>query len=100
LTAAEFLSLELPRREAILAPWLREKGLVMVYSPRGVGKTLFGLTSAYAIAVGAGFLGFSISGPRKVLYIDGEMPAQTMQERFAAIVNGPNSRRRPSFSAS
>jgi hypothetical protein len=88
LTAAEFLALELPPRKTILAPWLREKGLVMVYSPRGVGKTLFGLTSAYAIAVGAGFLKFSISGPRKVLYIDGEMPAQTMQERLAAIVNG------------
>src|SRR5262249_31256880 len=29
-----------------------------------------------------------ISGPRKVLYIDGEMPAQTMQKRLATIVNG------------
>jgi hypothetical protein len=88
LTAAEFLGLELPPRKTVVAPWLREKGLVMVYSPRGVGKTLFGLTSAYAIAVGARFLRFSINGPRKVLYIDGEMPAQTMQERLAAIVNG------------
>jgi len=88
LTAVEFLGLELPPRKTILAPWLREKGLVMVYSPRGVGKTLFGLTSAYAIAVGAGFLDFSISGPRKVLYTDGEMPAQIMQDRLAAIVNG------------
>ena len=89
LTAAELLSLELPQRETILAPWLPEKGLAMVYSPRGVGKTLLGLSSAYAIAVGAGFLGFK--GParaRKVLYIDGEMPAQTMQERLAAIVGG------------
>jgi hypothetical protein len=89
LTAAEFLGLELPARELILGPWLREKGLAMIFSPRGVGKTLFGLTSAYAVAVGAGFLGFEGSGkPRKVLYVDGEMPAQTMQERLAAIVGG------------
>src|SRR5262245_55747397 len=60
----------------------------MIYSRRGVGKTLLGLTSAYAIAAGAGFLGFHIERPRKVLYIDGEMPAQTMQERLAAIVSG------------
>src|SRR5262245_28060522 len=31
LTAIEFLSLEIPRREIIMSPWLREKGTVMVY---------------------------------------------------------------------
>jgi len=60
----------------------------MIYSPRGVGKTLFGMTSAYAIAAGTSFLGFKIEKPRKVLYIDGELPAETMRERLAAIVPG------------
>src|SRR5262249_55279346 len=58
LTVTEFLKLEIPRREIIISPWLPEKGTVMIYSRRGVGKTLFGLTSAYVISVGAGFLGF------------------------------------------
>jgi RecA-family ATPase len=89
LTAPEFLKLELPLRQKILAPWLPEKGLVMVYSLRGVGKTLLGMSSAFAIAAGADFLGFSTLGkPRKILYIDGEMPAETMQKRLAAIVGG------------
>lgn len=88
LTAAEFLRLELPPRHKIVAPWLPEKGLVMVYSPRGIGKTLLGMTSAYAIAAGADFLGFKTEKPRKVLYIDGEMPAETSQGRLAAIVEG------------
>jgi hypothetical protein len=89
LTAAEFLQRKLVPRERIIAPWLPEKGLVMVYSPRGVGKTLFGMTSAYAIAAGADFLKFSTAEKaRKILYIDGEMPAETMQERLAAIVGG------------
>jgi hypothetical protein len=88
LTAAEFLKLALPPRERILAPWLPVKGLAMIYSPRGVGKTLFGMASAYAIAAGGTFLGFDAFGkPRKVLYIDGEMPSETMQERLAAIVS-------------
>jgi hypothetical protein len=88
LSAAKFLSLELPPRQMIISPWLHEKGLVMIYSRRGVGKTLLGMTSGYAIAAGADFLGFALKEPRKVLYIDGEMPAQTMQERLAAIVSG------------
>jgi hypothetical protein len=88
LTVVEFLQLELPPRELILEPWLPEKGLVMIYSWRGTGKTLLGMTSAYAIAIGTGFLGFKAPVPRRVLYIDGEMPARTMQERLAAIVQG------------
>jgi putative DNA primase/helicase len=88
LTAAEFLARNLPPRETIIAPWLPEKGTVLIYSPRGVGKTFFGMTSAYAIAVGAGFLDFGITKPRKVLYLDAEMPAEAMQARLAAIVEG------------
>ena len=60
----------------------------MIYSPRGTGKTLLALTSAYSIATGSGFLDFKAPTARRVLYIDGEMPAQTMQERLAAIVAG------------
>jgi len=89
LAAAEFLQLELPPRQKILAPWLPEKGLVLIYSLRGLGKTLLAMSIAYAIAAGADFLGWWTSGkPRKILYIDGEMPAETMQERLAAIVGG------------
>ncbi len=88
LTAAEFLARDLKPRSLILEPWLPEKGLAMLYSPRGMGKTLFAMTSAYTIAAGAEFLGFKASTPRRVLYVDGEMPARTMQERLAAIVAG------------
>jgi putative DNA primase/helicase len=88
LTAAEFLALDLPPRQMIFDPWLPEKGLAMIYSPRGMGKTLLALTTAYAIATGSTFLDFKAPSPRRVLYIDGEMPAQTMQERLAFIIGG------------
>ena len=58
----------------------------MIYSPRGVGKTLLGLSAGYAIASGDSFLGWSAPGPRRVLYVDGEMTAAEMQHRLAAIV--------------
>ncbi len=58
----------------------------MIYSKRGVGKTHMALAIAYTVATGGKFLKFESPDPRRVLYIDGEMPAGAMQERLAAIV--------------
>ena len=58
----------------------------MVHSPRGVGKTHFALAVAYAVATGGEFLGFKATRPRRVVYLDGEMPANAMQHRLAALV--------------
>ncbi len=82
----EFLTLEFPPRHNLLSPWLPSQGLVMVYAMRGVGKTHFALGVAYAVACGGQFLGWQAPEPTGVLYIDGEMPGGTMQDRLAAIV--------------
>jgi hypothetical protein len=84
--AATFLQMQLPERELLLSPWLPAQGLAMVYAPRGIGKTFFALNVAYAVASGGGFLGWKASAARRVLYLDGEMPANVMQERLADIV--------------
>jgi putative DNA primase/helicase len=80
-----FLSLELPPRNLLLSPWFPEQGLAMIYATRGVGKTFVALSIAYAIASGAKILNWEAEKPRKILYVDGEMPASTMQERVAGI---------------
>ncbi|MCC6347906.1 MAG: AAA family ATPase [Nitrospirales bacterium] len=83
----ELLSLELPPRENVLSPWLPSQGLAMIYGPRGTGKTFMALGIGYAVACGAPFLDrWAAPAPRGVLYIDGEMPAVTIQERLARIV--------------
>ena len=84
----DFLNLELPEREMLMAPWLPHKGLAMIYAWRGVGKTLLALSCAYAIASGAEILGWKPPRPARVVYIDGEMPARTMQDRLEAIKRG------------
>ena len=84
---AEFLKMTLPPREYVLSPWLPVQGLAMVYALRGLGKTHFALECAYAIASGGNFLKWKAPRPRGVLFIDGEMPARTMQERLARIVS-------------
>lgn len=82
-----FLQLQIPPKEMLLAPWLPAKGLAMVFSPRGVGKTHFALAVAYAVASAGTYLRWTAPIPRRVLYIDGEMPAVVLQERLARIVD-------------
>ena len=85
LDISDLLSRDFPPRKLILDPWLAEKGLTMIYAPRGIGKTFLSLSVAYAIACGEPILKWKADEPRKVLYIDGEMPAITMQERLVSI---------------
>ena len=82
----DFMALTLPPRELLLAPWLPAKGLAMIYAARGVGKTHVALAVAYAVATGGTALGWQAPAPRRVLFIDGEMPAPTMQERLVRMV--------------
>jgi putative DNA primase/helicase len=86
VTIGKFVSMDLPPRENLLAPWLPKQGLAMVYAPRGIGKTLFGLNVAYATASGGEFLCWKAPQAQPVLYIDGEMPANIMQERLSSII--------------
>jgi len=83
------LSMALPERDYIIKPVIPEQGLCMVYGLRGGGKTWFVLQMAYVIATGALLFGqWNAPKPRRVLYIDGEMPARTIQKRLASIVAG------------
>jgi putative DNA primase/helicase len=81
----DFMSREFPPRENLLAPWLPVQGLTMVYAPRGIGKTHFSLGVSYAVASGGEFLGWQAPRAASVLFLDGEMPAVTLQERIARI---------------
>ena len=58
----------------------------MLFAPRGVGKTYVALAMAYAIATAGKFLNWSAPTPRSVLYVDGEMPANEMQDRMRRLV--------------
>lgn len=83
---AGFLAMEIPSRELILSPWLPKAGLCMIHAFRGIGKTHLSLGVAYAVAKGGAFLKWQATAPRNVLFVDGEMPAATLQERLAQII--------------
>jgi AAA domain/Homeodomain-like domain len=86
LDLEQFLQLSIKPREMLLDPILPEKGLAMLYAVRGTGKTHVAIGICFAIAAGTKFLKWSAPRPRRVLLIDGEMPAAALQERLASVV--------------
>lgn len=82
LDVHDFAGRQFKPRDAILEPWLRSQDLAMVYAARGIGKTHFMLAVAYAVATGGSFAKWAAPQPRRVLYLDGELPGATLQRRM------------------
>lgn len=80
------LDTDMPRREYLLDPWLREQESAMVWAAPGVGKTLFTLTLALAMAGGGEVLGWRSARPRRVLIVDGEMPEDDLKDRLQGLL--------------
>jgi len=53
-----------------------------------MGKTFVAMSIAHAVASGGSALRWHAPEPRRVLYVDGEMPASMLQERLRRIVDG------------
>jgi putative DNA primase/helicase len=88
ITAADLLTMDLPERAHALAPVVPLPGLVMVYAPRGMGKTYASLSMAIGIAAGCRVMKWRAPVPRRTIYIDGEMPAGAVKERVAQLLTG------------
>ena len=91
VNARQLLEMTFPPREDILAPVFTSSSLHMVFAERGMGKTMFALTCACAVATGTPIFGlWTVPEPRKVLYIDGEMPSDLIQNRLVSVLLGMN----------
>ena len=97
VTIEQLLQNVFPERESLLHPILHTQSLNMVHAWRGLGKTHFGLGLSYAVASGGTFLKWKAPRPRGVLYLDGEMPGNALQERIAAIVAANDDEPTPGF---
>lgn len=75
-----------PLKEYALYPIIPNQGIAFIYAASGVGKTMFTLNLAYAIAAGGNFLKYSAQAPKKVLYVDGEMSYVDIHSRLLQIV--------------
>jgi hypothetical protein len=86
LSVAQWLERELPKPDFILGKWLTTTSRSMLYATTGIGKTMFALAMAAAMASGRPFLHWSVARPSRVLLIDGEMARRVMKDRIAAEV--------------
>src|SRR5476651_851937 len=82
VSAPELMAMDLPKPRAILEPILSTKSLVLLYGPRGIGKTFLALGIAWAAATGGRFLGWQAPQPARVVYVDGEMAAAELRDRM------------------
>jgi AAA domain len=83
---SEFSCLKLPQRDFVLAPIIMVRSLVLLFAYRGVGKTQVAFNIAWAAACGQPFMRWYAPKPRRVLYIDGEMPQELLQERVKTMM--------------
>lgn len=97
LDLRQLLTREFPEREPILAPWLLTQSLNMIYAWRGIGKTHMALGIGFATATGGKFLKWEAPRPRRVLYLDGEMPGAAIRDRLRALVDADDREFDPSY---
>lgn len=87
-TAKALLERSLTPISPILEPWLRNEETCILWAATGVGKTMFSLSIALAVAGGGSLGDWEAPEARRVLYIDGEMNIRDLQERVRTLVEG------------
>lgn len=75
----------LPPRDFLSGTVISTTSRTLAVGPTGIGKTLFFLDWSAATAAGADFLGWQGRRRARVMYLDGELPAETFKERMAMV---------------
>jgi hypothetical protein len=88
VTSDELAALKLAPRLPLLGEWLCEGDYGIIYAPRGTGKTFFALLIAKAVSASGHVGEWRAPGCARVLYIDGEMPADLMRDRDSGLGSG------------
>jgi putative DNA primase/helicase len=87
IEADEFTRIELPDKRMFLYPWLTEQSIGLINGWRGVGKTGFAMGLIEAISRGQPFGPWQVGESVPCLYLEGEMPAQDIQERLRYLTH-------------
>jgi KaiC/GvpD/RAD55 family RecA-like ATPase len=86
-----FWSTDPPETDWLLEPIVPAGRQVAIFSRAKVGKSLFALEGAAALATGRPVLGAAARDPVDVVYIDMEMTANDLRERLTDLGYGPDS---------
>jgi hypothetical protein len=75
----------------LLAPWLRRGSIALLHAKPGTKKTYLALSIALAVSRGEELLGWKPGfpgKPRKVVYLDAELPFWLMRKRLQQLEAG------------
>jgi len=86
-SAERLTQITVPPRETIVGAWFKQGDLGFIYGPRGLGKTWFAMLLARKCSEGGSVGEWNVHKPRRVLYVDGEMPLDGICERDKALSN-------------
>ena len=87
LLLAAWLTRKLPLRDYLLGTVFCTTSRWLIFGDTGIGKTLFALSMAAAMASGHSFLGWAGKRRACVMYLDGEMPAETFKDRMKLVAD-------------
>lgn len=82
---ADFIMEECEHKTPILGPHLTERSMGLIYSWRGLGKTMFALSQFDSISKGTALGPWKVANPVPSLFIDGELAEADLQERFTLL---------------
>lgn len=85
ISLGNFLELEFQPDQELLGKMILAKSIGMIAGPRGGGKSWNAMIFAYAIAGGKEVLPWGVGSGSSVTYLDGEMRATGVQERFRLL---------------
>lgn len=88
LSRNQLHTLKITPRECLMGDWLREGSLGFVYGQRGEGKTYWIMALVNALGEGIQFGPWKAGSPRRVTFIDGEMPLETVRKRDLELSRG------------
>ncbi|NUJ81826.1 AAA family ATPase [Methylocystis sp. FS] len=77
----------MPPRDYLLGDVICTTSRILLIGATGIGKTLFSMDVGGAMAAGFGTLGWQRRRCARVMYLDGELPAETFKERLEIIAD-------------
>lgn len=85
LSADSLATVEIVPRETLFGTWFRQGDLGFIFGERGLGKTWLAMDMARSLAEGRQLGPWPANKARRVLYIDGEMPLDSLRDRDTAL---------------
>jgi hypothetical protein len=85
LLLKNWLTRKLPDRDFLLGNVLCTTSRWLIFGDTGVGKTLFAMAIGGAVGSAKSFLNWTGRRKARVLYLDGELPAETFKERMQML---------------